>query len=241
MVKKIILLLCVMQQVCSSACQGMWTGKEDHGDTAETMAQTCDPDDWDATFLDKMNACRNFGDAYCKLTPSDFDLFKFRKDALSIQHTFGQAYPTEEALKCMEDFIDHDKVLSAGCGSGFIEGKLQKQCVDIVATDIEPPKVRYIDIVKEDVQSAMTSYPERNVLLIACWNPKYPLDLSTFQGSKIIGIGDQGIEKTAGFIPDEQIWQNVSAPHPPALKTLYDHGARDVYVYLYERRQHSTF
>ena len=224
--KKVILLLCVMQQVCSSACQGMWTGEENNWGAAgtscaETMAQTHDPDDRDAAFLAQMNACRDFGEACCKLTPSDLDLFNFQKNAQSIQRTFGQAYPTAEALTCMENFIDGDEVLAAGCGSGFIEGKLEKRGVDIVATDIAPPKVRYMDIATQDVQSAMASHPQRNVLLIAFWKPGCPLDLSTFQGAKIISIGDQDTEfKVAGFIPDEDIWENVSGPHPPALQTL---------------------
>ena len=274
--KKAILLLCVMQQVCSSACQGMWPGEEDNWSAAgtscaETMAQTRDPDDRDAAFLAKMELLREIGGLHritlsqgveddaafnallsnytdtCQkavkrtlslMSPGDATLLACKQQVNRLRDNFGYAYPTEAALACMKDFIQGDSVLSAGCGSGFIESKLKKQSVDIVATDIEPPKVRYMDIVKQDAKSTMVSHPQRNVLLIACWNPTDSLDLSDFKGSKIISIGHQDVkDKAVGFIPDENIWEDVSYANPPALHTLCNDGEHDVYVYLYEKRQ----
>lgn len=301
--KKVILLLCVMQQVCSSACQGMWTDEENWdaagtsglaaSSCANTMRKTHDPDEWDDDFRNTMELFLQIGDLHRRTPPQGgeggaaFDallssytgtcqqavgdtskhlggmlaalpgavsaytedffkdnsvttLLACNQEAQRLRENFGYAYPTEAALVCMKDFIKGDSVLAVGSGSGFIEGKLQKQDVDIVATDIKPPKVRYMDIVKKDVQSAITSYPKRNVLLIVCWDPKYLLDFSTVEGTKIIGISSEAVEdQAAGFIPDERIWKDVSGPHPLELSTVCNNGEHPVYVYLYARRQNT--
>ena len=158
-----------------------------------------------------------------------------RRLSASLSHTYGGVCPSTDDLKIIVRFIGRDKVLSVGCGGGFLEGLLKKKGVDVLATDITIPNIHYTDIVPLDMYSAIEAHPRRKVLLLSCLCCDHYPDLSLFKGSKIISIDDRG--QTLGGQPDDAIWDNVSGEHPLVIPSVLDIKGTPLSLNLYERKR----
>ena len=158
-----------------------------------------------------------------------------RRLSASLSHTYGSVCPSTDDLKAIVRFIGRDKVLSVGCGGGFLEGLLKKKSVNVLATDITVPNIHYTDIVPLDMYSAIEAHPKRKVLLLSCLCCDHYPDLSLFKGSKIISIDDRG--QTLGGQPDEALWDNVSGEHPLVIPSVLDIKGTPLSLNLYQRKR----
>ncbi|MGB1229838.1 MAG: hypothetical protein ACPG7U_01535 [Holosporaceae bacterium] len=157
-----------------------------------------------------------------------------RRLSASLSHTYGGVCPSTQDLKAIVRFIGRDKVLSVGCGGGFLEGLLKKKGVDVLATDITISNIHYTDIVALDMQGAIEAHPRRKVLLLSCLCCDHYPDLSLFKGSKIISIDDRG--QTLGGQPDDAVWDNVSGESPLIIPSVLDIKGTPLSLNLYKRK-----
>ena len=140
-----------------------------------------------------------------------------------LRSQFGWVCPSQEAVSATADFIGDDTALSVASGSGLLESLLAED-VNIVATDADPPDVRFMDITKMSMVKAVRQCKDHNCLIISCpcldtfnREREEPSDRDVnvsdiFEGTKIIYIGDANKIFT-GQHPNPEIWAPESTTH----------------------------
>jgi len=141
---------------------------------------------------------------------------------------YSWAVPSKEAYFEMVKFIDNDRCVETGAGSGLWSHLLQLCGVDIVPTDskFSDWSTYYTDVEKLYDVDALEKYNDRNVLFL-CWSTTDPV--SHFTGNKIIYVGEERNGCTSGE-PDENEWELVKTIKIPNWVGLHD------YLGLYVRK-----
>lgn len=141
---------------------------------------------------------------------------------------YSWAVPSKEAYFEMIRFIDNDRCVETGAGSGLWSHLLQLCGVDIVPTDnkFSDWSTYYTEVEKLDDIDALEKYNDRNVLFL-CWSTTDPV--SHFAGNKIIYVGEELFGCTSGE-PNEDEWELVKRINIPVWVGLHD------YLGLYVRK-----
>lgn len=126
--------------------------------------------------------------------PSTLDKFTFECfNEFGRRNYFNKKYswavPSKDVVQKISNFIESDKCLEIGVGSGLWSYLLKLNVVDILPTDSNQEKFDkyYIDFEKIDGNAAIHKYQDRNVLFL-CWSRIDPT--KNFKGNKIIYIGE---------------------------------------------------
>lgn len=96
--------------------------------------------------------------------------------------------PNMRALSAIKNFVADDRVCEVACGMALWSALLQQMGVNIVASDIiihPHPLTRVIQRSYEDV--CIIGKPQA---LLISWGRKEEIDLSLYQGKKLIVIGE---------------------------------------------------
>ena len=154
---------------------------------------------------------------------------------LYFRYTFSYAVPTKKVINKITKFIGNDKVLEVGAGKGLWASLLDKEGVDIIATDDLSwnDKRFYIQVKKMDAIKAINKY-DVNILMMI-WPPNDPMafnGLKKFEGNKLIYIGERDGCTGCDKFRKELIknWKLVKTIDIPNWYGLWDK------VYLYKRQ-----
>ena len=84
-----------------------------------------------------------------KQYPYDFDRWfcAYIAQMKEVHRSFGYVCPNSETVESIVQFLLKEKVesvLSIASGSGFTEGLLERHGINIISTDVEPPKTLWI-------------------------------------------------------------------------------------------------
>jgi len=153
--------------------------------------------------------------------------------------SYSWSYPTKSMITAMTKFIDGDKVISIGAGSGYIEHLLSDHGVTmVIGTDNMKRKYKkyHHPIEKLNAIDAIKKYNDHNTLLLS-W-PEYDDSMASnalklFTGDKLIYIG----EEYGGCTGDdefhemlEESWKLIKNIEIPNYYGIHDS------VYLYVRK-----
>ena len=128
--------------------------------------------------------------------------------------TLAWAVPNQECLTAIGEFVNEDRVLEVGCGSGLWAGLLSAMGVRITATDpfltheFDPNKT-FVDVERIDGATAIAKYSDHEVLMLI-WPPydsSLAIDtLRSFTGDRMIFIG----EGEGGCTADDAFHEELS-------------------------------
>jgi len=207
-------------------------------------------------FVDITNASKPVGrtkeDEHIIVNPHDFQyLYRYDKYVdrrFGFIHKYSWAIPTKEAILEIKNYIGKEKVLEVCAGTGLWSYLLQKEGVDILATDtyeeteyisdypydsrILQAEKKFTTVEKLEAIEAIKKHSDRSILFI-CWSRMDPLE--HFKGTKIVYVGEQENGCTGGY-PGlyKDVWENVKTVDIPNWVGLKDK------VYFFERKTTPT-
>jgi len=159
-------------------------------------------------------------DAQCYRNIRDFQL------------SYSWAIPCEEAIECIYNFAEKEKILEIGAGLGLWAQLLKLRGADILAIDnfishTDKNKERYFYVEDLDANSAMQKYDDAKILLMI-WPPMTNMAsdaVKIFNGNKIIYIGEyrEGCTGNSSFFDIlESEWNLVNNIDIPNWYTTRD-------------------
>ena len=237
--KKTIVLLCLLQQIGGFGCyagggasktntenEHLLSAGSSKTHLPKTLPANAHPLAYRKDFEDTFNNAAGGSISYPGLEYAVRD-----KGYLDLIRKFEGADPTP-ALPQMLDFIrEHspfspkDSVLSIEAGAAYTPWMLRNNHVPVIATESykgackSKKHNRYTHVRKQNPQQALKDNPDKDILLLSNILPMNMPDISAFKGSRLICIDNQG--NNIGFIPDPDIWEEVSHD-TPALKSFLD-------------------
>lgn len=154
------------------------------------------------------------------------------------QKNYSWAIPCKEAIECIYNFSEKEKILEIGAGLGLWAQLLKLRGVNIIATDnfmshTDKNKERYCYIEDIDANGAIEKYDVKILLII--WPPMTNMAteaVKRFNGNKIIYIGEKkgGCTGNSSFFDLlQKEWKLVSNIDIPNWYTTNDS------IYLYSK------
>lgn len=166
------------------------------------------------------------------------DEFK-RRDAFVKR--FSWAVPSQAAIDAIHSFVDSAQVVEINAGRGLWTHLLEQAGVNIIATDVTPPKLTFAAVRPLEATAAVQKYLEPGGVLMTCWPDylaSYAADalkwaLENNRCTKVVYIG----EGNGGCTGDDELHNifetQFELSHYIRIPQWY--GIRDD-LYLYQKR-----